>query len=77
MLPFGWISEAGEDGGPDHWANLTLDEQRTQMTLWSMAKRSSLMIGAVFGPCFVLRGARGELHGIRGAFVRHVVPRAR
>ena len=27
------------------------------------------MIGAVFGPCFVLRGARGELHGRYGALL--------
>ena len=44
MLALGWIGSASDDDGPDHWANLTLDEQRTQVTLWSIA-RSPLFFG--------------------------------
>ncbi|CAI0462404.1 unnamed protein product [Linum tenue] len=44
MLPLGWLTDAGANQGPHRQCNLTLDEQRTQMTLWSMA-RSPLMFG--------------------------------
>ncbi|KAG6422359.1 hypothetical protein SASPL_118927 [Salvia splendens] len=44
MLPLGWLTSEGLNEGPHRQCNLTLDEQRTQMTLWSMAK-SPLMFG--------------------------------
>ncbi|KAK9113604.1 hypothetical protein Syun_020401 [Stephania yunnanensis] len=44
MLPLGWLSDPGSNEGPHRKGNLSLDEQRTQMTLWSMAK-SPLMLG--------------------------------
>ncbi|TQD92561.1 hypothetical protein C1H46_021813 [Malus baccata] len=44
MLPLGWLSDPGSNDGPHRWTNLGLREQRTQMTLWSMA-RSPLMFG--------------------------------
>ncbi|OVA20827.1 Glycoside hydrolase [Macleaya cordata] len=44
MLPLGWLTDPGSNEGPHRKGNLTLDEQRTQMTLWSMAK-SPLMYG--------------------------------
>ncbi|WOL14378.1 hypothetical protein Cni_G23158 [Canna indica] len=44
MLPLGWITDPGVREGPHRKSNLTLDEQKTQVTLWSMAK-SPLMFG--------------------------------
>ncbi|KAI5658367.1 hypothetical protein M9H77_27160 [Catharanthus roseus] len=44
MLPLGWLTDPGSDRGPYRNCKLNLDEQRTQMTLWSMAK-SPLMFG--------------------------------
>lgn len=44
MLPLGWLTNPGSNEGPHRISNLTLDEKRTQMTLWSMAK-SPLMYG--------------------------------
>ncbi|KAF8390520.1 hypothetical protein HHK36_025047 [Tetracentron sinense] len=44
MLPLGWLTDPGSNQGPHRTCNLKLDEQRTQMTLWSMA-RSPLMFG--------------------------------
>ncbi|KAJ7956766.1 Alpha-galactosidase [Quillaja saponaria] len=44
MLPLGWLTDPGSNEGPHRHCNLNLDEQRTQMTLWSMAK-SPLMFG--------------------------------
>lgn len=44
MLPFGRLSSVGSNEGPHRTSNLTLDEQKTQMTLWAMAK-SPLMFG--------------------------------
>ncbi|XP_010251024.1 PREDICTED: uncharacterized protein LOC104593056 [Nelumbo nucifera] len=44
MLPLGWLTDPGSNRGPHRKCNLTPDEQRTQMTLWSMAK-SPLMFG--------------------------------
>ncbi|KAK9276979.1 hypothetical protein L1049_006518 [Liquidambar formosana] len=44
MLPLGWLTDPGSNQGPHRSSNLNLDEQRTQMTLWSMAK-SPLMFG--------------------------------
>ncbi|XWS63741.1 hypothetical protein CRYUN_Cryun06bG0127700 [Craigia yunnanensis] len=44
MLPFGWLTDPGSTEGPHRSCNLTLDEQRTQMTLWAIAK-SPLMFG--------------------------------
>ncbi|KAF3333174.1 Alpha-galactosidase mel1 [Carex littledalei] len=44
MLPLGWLTGPGIQQGPHRKCNLTLDEQKTQMTLWSMA-RSPLMFG--------------------------------
>ncbi|XP_078432644.1 melibiase family protein [Wolffia australiana] len=44
MLPLGYLSDPGANYGPSRQCRLTIDEQRTQMTLWSMAK-SPLMFG--------------------------------
>ncbi|KAG0458215.1 hypothetical protein HPP92_023372 [Vanilla planifolia] len=44
MLPLGWITDPGVRRGPYRRSKLTLDEQRTMLTLWSMAK-SPLMFG--------------------------------
>ncbi|OEL33034.1 hypothetical protein BAE44_0005946 [Dichanthelium oligosanthes] len=44
MLPFGWLTDPSVNQGPHRKCNLTLDEQKTQMALWSMA-RSPLMYG--------------------------------
>ncbi|XP_019464188.1 PREDICTED: uncharacterized protein LOC109362678 isoform X2 [Lupinus angustifolius] len=44
MLPFGWLTDPGSNEGPHRYSNLNLEEKRTQMTLWSMAK-SPLMYG--------------------------------
>ncbi|XP_030960864.1 uncharacterized protein LOC115982415 [Quercus lobata] len=44
MLPLGWLTDPGSNDGPHRTSNLNADEQRTQMTLWSMAK-SPLMFG--------------------------------
>ncbi|XP_042511720.1 alpha-galactosidase mel1-like [Macadamia integrifolia] len=38
MLPLGQLTDPGAKEGPHRPSNLNLDEQRTQMTLWSMAK---------------------------------------
>ncbi|XP_058079032.1 uncharacterized protein LOC131227277 [Magnolia sinica] len=38
MLPLGWLTDQGTNVGPHRKCNLTLDEQKTQMTLWSMGK---------------------------------------
>nr|POE84854.1 proteasome subunit beta type-2-a [Quercus suber] len=44
MLPLGWLTDPGSNEGPHRTSRLLPDEQRTQMTLWSMAK-SPLMFG--------------------------------
>ncbi|KAM3303855.1 hypothetical protein P3S67_014886 [Capsicum chacoense] len=44
MLPLGWLSDAGSNKGPHRYSRLNLDEQRTQVTLWSMV-RSPLIFG--------------------------------
>ncbi|KAK8615850.1 hypothetical protein V6N13_017423 [Hibiscus sabdariffa] len=44
MLPLGWLTDPGSNEGPHRTSNLNLDEQRTQMTLWAIAK-SPLMFG--------------------------------
>ncbi|XP_050207029.1 uncharacterized protein LOC126656492 isoform X2 [Mercurialis annua] len=44
MLPLGWLTDQGSNEGPHRRCNLNLDEQKTQMTLWAMAK-SPLMFG--------------------------------
>ncbi|WVZ85208.1 hypothetical protein U9M48_032158 [Paspalum notatum var. saurae] len=44
MLPFGWLTDPSVNQGPHRKCNLTFDEQKTQMALWSMAK-SPLMYG--------------------------------
>ncbi|KAL6607988.1 hypothetical protein ACP70R_041051 [Stipagrostis hirtigluma subsp. patula] len=44
MLPFGWLTDPSVNQGPHRKCNLTVDEQKTQMALWSMAK-SPLMYG--------------------------------
>ncbi|KAL2332728.1 hypothetical protein Fmac_013941 [Flemingia macrophylla] len=44
MLPFGWLTDPGSNEGPHRFSNLNLEEKKTQMTLWSMAK-SPLMYG--------------------------------
>ncbi|PNT70541.1 hypothetical protein BRADI_2g13523v3 [Brachypodium distachyon] len=38
MLPFGWLTDPGANQGPHRTCNLTFDEQKSQMTLWSMAR---------------------------------------
>ncbi|RZC48959.1 hypothetical protein C5167_017384 [Papaver somniferum] len=44
MLPLGWLTDPGVNEGPHRRCNLNLDEQRTQMTLWSITK-SPIMYG--------------------------------
>jgi len=44
MLPLGWLTDPAANEGPHRASKLTADEQRTQITLWSMAK-SPLMFG--------------------------------
>ncbi|KAI7727332.1 hypothetical protein M8C21_027604 [Ambrosia artemisiifolia] len=44
MLPLGWLTDPGANVGPHRSSRLSVDEQKTQMTLWSMA-RSPLMFG--------------------------------
>ncbi|KAK4376939.1 hypothetical protein RND71_003235 [Anisodus tanguticus] len=44
MLPLGWLTDPGSHYGPHRNCNLSLDEQRTQVTLWSMV-RSPLIFG--------------------------------
>ncbi|KAH0832610.1 LOW QUALITY PROTEIN: hypothetical protein HID58_092480 [Brassica napus] len=44
MLPLGWLTDQGSNFGPHRACNLTIEEQKTQMTLWSIAK-SPLMFG--------------------------------
>ncbi|XP_056168358.1 uncharacterized protein LOC115667635 [Syzygium oleosum] len=44
MLPLGYLTDPGSNEGPHRRCRLNLKEQRTQMTLWSMAK-SPLMFG--------------------------------
>lgn len=44
MLPFGWLTDQGSNNGPHRFSRLNLEEKRTQMTLWSLAK-SPLMYG--------------------------------
>nr|VDD26119.1 unnamed protein product [Brassica oleracea] len=44
MLPLGWLTDQGSNLGPHRLCNLTMEEQKTQMTLWSIAK-SPLMFG--------------------------------
>ncbi|KAK3416712.1 hypothetical protein EUGRSUZ_H02479, partial [Eucalyptus grandis] len=44
MLPLGWLTDPGSNEGPHRACRLTIQEQRTQVTLWSIAK-SPLMFG--------------------------------
>lgn len=44
MLPLGWLTDPGVNEGPHRRCNLNLDEQRTQMALWSITK-SPIMYG--------------------------------
>ncbi|XP_059316333.1 uncharacterized protein LOC132067196 [Lycium ferocissimum] len=44
MLPFGWLTDPGSNRGPHRYCKLNLDEQRTQVTLWSMV-RSPFIFG--------------------------------
>ncbi|XP_020592593.1 uncharacterized protein LOC110033073 isoform X2 [Phalaenopsis equestris] len=44
MLPLGWLTDPGVKQGPHRKCRVTLDEQKTLLTLWSMAK-SPLMFG--------------------------------
>ncbi|KAF9611766.1 hypothetical protein IFM89_034964 [Coptis chinensis] len=44
MLHLGWLTDPGVNQGPHRNSNLTIKEQRTQMTLWSMAQ-TPLMFG--------------------------------
>ncbi|KAK7850767.1 alpha-galactosidase 3 [Quercus suber] len=44
MLPLGWLTDPESNEGPHRITNLTPDEQKSQVTLWSMAK-SPLMFG--------------------------------
>ncbi|KAK9117338.1 hypothetical protein Sjap_016285 [Stephania japonica] len=44
MLPLGWLTDPASNEGPHRSCRLSLDEQKTQMTLWSMAK-SPLIYG--------------------------------
>ncbi|KAJ7539241.1 hypothetical protein O6H91_11G082300 [Diphasiastrum complanatum] len=44
MLPLGWLTDPGANQGPHRSTGLTPDEQKTQITLWAMAK-SPLIYG--------------------------------
>ncbi|KAI9117048.1 hypothetical protein K1719_012047 [Acacia pycnantha] len=44
MLPLGWLTDPGSNEGPHRYGRLNIEEQKTQMTLWAMAK-SPLMYG--------------------------------
>ncbi|CAI8618893.1 unnamed protein product [Vicia faba] len=44
MLPFGWITDPGANEGPHRYCRMTLKEQKSQITLWAIAK-SPLMYG--------------------------------
>ncbi|XP_010026607.2 probable alpha-galactosidase B, partial [Eucalyptus grandis] len=44
MLPLGWLTDPGSNEGPHRACRLTIQEQRTQVTLWSIVK-SPLMFG--------------------------------
>ncbi|KAK1401772.1 Alpha-galactosidase [Heracleum sosnowskyi] len=44
MLPLGWLTDPGVNHGPYRNCKLSLNERKTQMTLWAMA-RSPLMFG--------------------------------
>ncbi|XP_030475024.1 uncharacterized protein LOC115692341 [Syzygium oleosum] len=44
MLPLGYLTDPGSNEGPHRTCRLTIKEQRTQVTLWSIAK-SPLMFG--------------------------------
>ncbi|KAG9446549.1 hypothetical protein H6P81_012677 [Aristolochia fimbriata] len=44
MLPLGWLTDPSVNEGPHRTCRLNPDEQKTQMTLWSIAK-SPLMFG--------------------------------
>ncbi|KAL5053539.1 hypothetical protein RYX36_034221, partial [Vicia faba] len=44
MLPFGWITDPTVNQGPHRFCRMTLDEQKSQITLWAIAK-SALMYG--------------------------------
>ncbi|XP_054817768.1 alpha-galactosidase-like [Prosopis cineraria] len=44
ILPFGWLTDPDSTEGPHRKSKLTMTEQETEMTLWSMAK-SPLMFG--------------------------------
>ncbi|QHN77036.1 Alpha-galactosidase [Arachis hypogaea] len=45
MLPFGWLTDpVGINEGPHRYCRLNLEEQKTQITLWAIAK-SPLMYG--------------------------------
>ncbi|KAL1289945.1 hypothetical protein HN51_058315 [Arachis hypogaea] len=44
MLPFGWLTDPGVNEGPHRYCRLNLEEQKTQITLWAIAK-SPLMYG--------------------------------
>ncbi|GER25359.1 alpha-galactosidase/alpha-n-acetylgalactosaminidase [Striga asiatica] len=46
MLPLGSLTDPGSNEGPHRKCKLNLDEQRTQVTLWAMAK-SPLMFGGL------------------------------
>ncbi|CAJ2673830.1 unnamed protein product [Trifolium pratense] len=52
MLPFEWLTDPNKcysiNSGPYRYSNLNLEEKRTQMTLWAMAK-SPLMYGGDVG----------------------------
>ncbi|XWS34704.1 hypothetical protein CRYUN_Cryun21dG0060600 [Craigia yunnanensis] len=59
MLPLGWLTDPGSNEGPHRTSNLNLDEQRTQMTLWAMAK-SPLMFGGDFPYITGMKGSRSK-----------------
>jgi len=44
MLPIGYLTDPGAKEGPHRFSNLTLDEQKTQVTLWAIT-RSPFMFG--------------------------------
>ncbi|KAH7445546.1 hypothetical protein KP509_01G013900 [Ceratopteris richardii] len=44
MLPFGFLTDPGANHGPYRFSKLTLEEQKSQLTLWAMV-RSPLFFG--------------------------------
>ncbi|GFQ03277.1 alpha-galactosidase mel1 [Phtheirospermum japonicum] len=60
MLPLGWLTDPGSNDGPYRKCKLNLDEQRTQVTLWAMAKSPFIDEDVTYG-----HGYEGKVHLLR------------